>query len=144
MAGPTTVTTDPGPGLSPAAVTEFLETYAAALASGDASAITACFAHPAMVLRDAGAAVALGREEITAAFAALARNGGHRSQPRGIPRLRRAEALSADLTCVDVVWHGVGPDGRATGGDERYVYVLRHRDGELLIHVAVGPLPAGG
>jgi hypothetical protein len=127
------------PELSLDAVRSFVEDYAHALVSGDTAEIAACFALPAMVIRDGGASVAIRRGDVASSFAALARQEPERWHRRVVPVLRRAETLGAGLLSVDVHWHRTGSDGEPTGEPQRYRYLLRAVDGRLRIHVAVGP-----
>jgi len=126
--------------LSLSRIGALLDTYAEALSTGDVSEVAACFALPAMVLREGGAAVACRREDVVAAIAALERLRQPGDPPAAVPHLRRVEDLGGGLVSADVLWHGVDERGHPAGGQERYVYLIRSEGGEPRIHVAVGPL----
>ena len=125
-------------------VEAFFEAYGKALTSGDPSEIAACYATPAMVLRDSGASAVLSRNDLIEAFAGLAESYRLAHLHEAVPTVTAVEQLGPELVSVDVEWTSLDLAGTPTGHHEAYRYVLRQERDYQCIQVVIAKAACHG
>jgi hypothetical protein len=103
----------------------FLRDYGKALATGDTVGIAACYTTPALMLHDGGSSAVHDRGDLIAAFHGIAERYQAAGLHEAVPTITRWEALSSELTSLDVDWTSVTAEGAPAGHVERYRYVVR-------------------
>jgi hypothetical protein len=118
-------------------IRRFLDRYGQALSAGHLEEIVRCWDVPALVLSDQGALPVSSSGEIERFFAQAGEQ--YRSQGLVTTRLRleRAEALTEQLTSVDIQWAAFEAAGAERSSERSHYILQRGEDGHHRIRVAL-------
>jgi len=102
----------------------FFKHYGEALATGNLTALAACYAVPALFLGNEDSIPIATRSEIEAAFKDAAEQYRAQGLVAAHPTVLRAEAITEQLVWAEVNWHYLDERGN-TAHQDVYRYVLR-------------------
>lgn len=123
-----------------AAVTRFLQKYAAAMSAGDVKAIAALWDTPAFAVSDQRSRAVGSREEVERFFAAARQQYVSRGMRAARPEVQSTDWISDRLAIVKVRWLYLDDRGKEIA-EESMTYTLRrgHGPGDMKVVVAMHP-----
>jgi ketosteroid isomerase-like protein len=120
-----------------AAVQDYLDRYAKALADGDGKAIAAMWETPALVVDDRGVIAVAKADEVDRFFSGAREQYNERGIVATRAEIQRLEWATDRIAQVDVRWSMLDESGRERGHEDT-TYTLRKDDGGALrVRVAV-------